>query len=282
MSLGLAAAPAELPLEPSPAPDQPELAAPEPEPEAAAETEWKETPDEGDPPYYSAADMKRLRERHSLAEPTEAPRRARWRCLIADQTCSFNVEVNAMGAYAFRVRQDSVAEANQVSKWSSGRSQYDLWINLPAAVETLGDQRYTRLTLGPKGGLIVSDTSTIWGNIGLALRYWVNRGRWSPTIEFTSALVFKLADATKGREFQTRRSPVGITADVGVGLGGFGALVIGGQYDSPLAREDISDAYRVPSQGMFFLGFRGNIVWGAPAVVAVGTHALTQRLVTDP
>lgn len=278
----------ELPLEPAPPPEQPELAPPAPEePDADAEllAGATVTPEEGDPPYYSDADMARLRQRHRLPEPPKSERKARFRCWIADPTCSFNIEVNATSAYAYRVRQDSVAEAGQVSKWSSGRAQYDLWINLPVVVETAGRFRYTRMTLGPKGGVIVSDSKTIWGNVGLALRYWFGRGRWAPTFEFTSAITFKVADATRGDPdpgLQTRRSPAGITADVGVGLGGFGAIIVGGQYDAPLAREDISDAYRVPSQGMFFLGFRGNIVWGGPAAAAIGTHALTQRLVQAP
>jgi len=78
---------------------------------------------------------------------------------------------------------------------------------------------------------------------------------------------------------------VGFQADVGFGLGGFGAIVVGGQYDSPLAREDVPEEYRVYSSGMFYVGFRGNILWGGPAVAAVAAHASTravQRPTTQP
>ena len=67
-----------------------------------------------------------------------------------------------------------------------------------------------------------------------------------------------------------------------IGLGGFGALVVGGQFDSPMAREDIPERERIYASGMFFVGFRGNIVWGVPAAAVVATHALTERLVETP
>jgi hypothetical protein len=229
------------------------------------------------PPFYTDADMAALRDRYDLAPlPTEAPQRARWRCLIADPTCTFNVEVNATSAYAYRVQQGSPA-SDAISRWHSGRSQYDVWVNLPGVVETHGKYRYTRLSLGPKGGVIVSDSKTLWGNAGLAMRYWFGRGRWAPTLELSSALTFRLTTENMDGVIATRRSPIGVTADVGFGLGGFGALIIGGQYDSPLAREDVSEVARVYPSGMFFVGFRGNIVWGAPAAAAVGTTALSQR-----
>ena len=230
------------------------------------------------PPFYSDADMVALRERYDLAPlPTEPPRKARWRCLVADPTCTFNVEVNATSAYAYRVQQGSPV-SDAISRWHSGRSQYDVWVNLPGLVETHGKYRYTRLSLGPKGGVIVSDSKTLWGNAGLAMRYWFGRGRWAPTLELSSALTFRLTTENMDGVIATRRSPVGVTADVGFGLGGFGALIIGGQYDSPLAREDVSEVARVYPAGMFFVGFRGNIVWGAPALAAVGTTALSQRV----
>lgn len=229
------------------------------------------------PPFYTDADMAALRDRYDLPPlPTEPPQRARWRCLIADPTCTFNVEVNATSAYAYRVQQGSPA-SDAISRWHSGRSQYDVWVNLPGVVETHGKYRYTRLSLGPKGGVIVSDSKTLWGNAGLAMRYWFGRGRWAPTLELSSALTFRLTTENMDGVIATRRSPIGVTADVGFGLGGFGALIIGGQYDSPLAREDVSEVARVYPSGMFFVGFRGNIVWGAPAAAAVGTTALSQR-----
>jgi hypothetical protein len=33
---------------------------------------------------------------------------------------------------------------------------------------------------------------------------------------------------------------------------------------------------------MFFVGFRGNVLWGVPAAAAVGTHAAVQRSVHAP
>ena len=122
----------------------------------------------------------------------------------------------------------------------------------------------------------------------MAFRYWMGRGRWAPTIEFSSALTFKigereLKDAGLGDpEWKMTRGPLGFTADVGFGLGGFGAIVLGGQYDSPLAREEIPDQYRTSAGGAFFVGFRGNILWGGPAAAAVATHAITQRRVQAP
>ncbi len=121
------------------------------------------------------------------------------------------------------------------------------------------------------------------------MRYWFGRGRWAPTLELTSALSYKLGsrptkdlpDDVKPR-FQMTRGPVGFTADVGVGLGGFGAIVIGGQYDSPMAREDVPDIAKVSAAGMFFVGFRGNILWGGPAAAAILTHGLTQRYAKEP
>ena len=53
--------------------------------------------------------------------------------------------------------------------------------------------------------------------------------------------------------------------------------MFGGQYDSPLARQDIPGEYRTSAAGMLYFGFRGNILWGAPAGAALATHGLTQR-----
>ena len=75
---------------------------------------------------------------------------------------------------------------------------------------------------------------------------------------------------------------MGFTADIGVGLGGFGAIVLGGQFDSPLAREDVPEVARTPAAGVFYIGFRGNILWGAPAALGVATHAGALRAVNAP
>ncbi len=235
------------------------------------------------PPFYSEADLAAVRERHEL-DPASPPGRepARWRCLIADPTCRFTFEINATAAYARRFRQGDV-QRSDLDRWNSTRAQYDFWMNLPALVETEGKSKYTRLSLGPKGGVIFSDTGDLWGNVGIAARYWLGRGRWAPTIEFSSALSFKLGTREPATDFaeerfRMQRGPVGFTADVGVGLGGFGAIVIGGQYDSPLAREEIPEELRVVSSGMFYVGFRGNILWGGPAAAAVLAHGLTRTV----
>lgn len=247
-------------------------------------------PQDGDPPYYSDEDMAKLRKRHGLdPEFAEPERRARWRCLIADQTCGMTFEIQATSAFARRFVQGDVTVTDQIATWNSGRAQYDAQFNLPVSTETVGKFKYTRLTLGPKGGVIASDTRDVWGDVGMAGRYFFNRKTWSPTLEFSAALTFKLLGerqcaAGEGSVPCTRpeRSPVGIHADVGFGLGGFGSIVVGGQYDSPLAREDLPEQFRVASSGMFYVGFRGNILWGGPLAGAVATHAITQRRVTNP
>jgi len=234
-------------------------------------------------PYYEAADIRAVRTRHHL-DPDMAvkPRKAKWRCLIADPVCGFNAEVNATSAFAGRFKQGDVRN-NNARKWSSGRAQYDVWINIPVLVETVGRQRYTRMTLGPKAGAIFSDTGDTWGNLGIAMRYWLGRGKWAPTIEVTTALAFKIARRAtndlggEDPKYEMHRGPVGIAGDIGFGLGGFGAIVLGGQYDSPLAREDVPERFRTSASGMLFVGFRGNIIWGGPAAAAVMTHGLTQR-----
>lgn len=233
------------------------------------------------PPYYTESDLVELRERHGVeAESPPAPPAARWHCLIADPTCRHTFELQAMGGYALRARQGDVSRGT-VDRWNSARAQYDFWVGLPALVETVGKSRFTRMSLGPKGGVAFSDTGDLWGNLGIATRYWLGRGRWAPSIELTSALSFKMAtrvprsDADP-EEFRMQRGPVGFQADVGFGIGGFGAIVLGGQYDSPLAREDIPEEYREVASGMFYVGFRGNILWGGPAAVAVAAHASTR------
>jgi hypothetical protein len=239
------------------------------------------------PPFYDEKDLAALRKRHRVeANPPPPPPPVRWRCLIADPRCATTFEINATSAYALRFRQDNV-NTNDVVRWNSGRAQYDLWVNLPVLVETRGFARYTKMTLGPKAGAIVSDTGDTWGNVGMAMRYWLGRGRWAPAIEVSSALSFKIArrDAVEvggDPKLHMQRGPVGFTADVGIGIGGFGAIIIGGQYDSPFAREDVPERFRTQAAGTFFVGFRGNILWGGPAAAAVLTHTLTQRYARDP
>ncbi|MCH9680439.1 MAG: hypothetical protein K0V04_03310 [Deltaproteobacteria bacterium] len=298
----VAAEPSPTPVEPEPAPPdvaaEPEPAAAEPEPigpvavepnEAASADTVAEPGDaellrvatERDgPPYYVESDLAELRERYDVeANPAPPPPAARWRCLIADPTCRHTFEIQTMGAYALRARQGDVS-GETVDRWHSARAQYDFWASLPALVETEGKTSYTRMSLGPKGGVAFSDTGDVWGNLGIAARYWLGRGRWAPNIEITSALSFKLGSRVSSdieeEKFRLQRGPVGFTADVGFGLGGFGAIVIGGQYDSPLAREDVPEEFRVVSSGMFYVGFRGNILWGGPAVAAVASHASTR------
>lgn len=233
------------------------------------------------PAHYTDADMQALQRRYQIDPTPITSHQARWKCLIADPTCGFNIELNATSAYAYRLRQGDVT-TGAVTKWHSGRAQYDVWINIPTAVETRGRYRFTRMTLGPKVGIIASDSKDIWANFGFGGRYWFGRKRFSPAIEFSAALSFSLFSDRRLGGFGPTRSPVGITADVGLGIGGFGALIIGGQINPALAREDIPEPVRVSSSGMFFVGFRGNILWGAPAALAVTTHAVTQRSVVAP
>ncbi len=276
-------APADAPAEPVPtdAPAEPAPTDVATEP-TEAEEELRVASERSGPPYYSEADLAELRARHGV-EPSSPPPRepVRWRCLIADPSCRHVFEVQAMGGYALRARQGDVT-GESVDRWSSARAQYDFWLSLPALVETEGKNRYTRMSMGPKGGVIFSDGGDLWGNLGIAARYWLGRGRWAPNIEITSALAFKLGSRTgsdvQAEKFRMQRGPVGFQADIGFGLGGFGAIVLGGQYDSPLAREEVPEEYRVVSSGMFFVGFRGNILWGGPAAVAVAAHASTRAV----
>lgn len=264
-----------------PEPPLPAAETPQPPAEAEAAAGPQEKPG---PPFYTDAEMQQLRLRHGLeASAPTSERKSRWRCLIADPTCGVVVEVQATSGYAYRVRQGDVAAPGDLYKWSSARVQYDVWVSIPTLVEQRGSFKYTRVSLGPKGGIIASDSKDVWGNVGFAGRYWFKRGRWSPTIEFSSGLAFKVAGIQKpdGR-FDNVRSPIGFVADIGIGLGGFGAIVLGGQFDSPLAREDVPEKVRTQAGGMFYIGFRGNILWGAPAVFGVATHAAALRGVNAP
>lgn len=263
--------------------------APTPEPESVADSERYTVAGGPDgPPFYDDADTAALRARHDIdAEPLSRTEGPRWRCLIADPACGRSFEVNALSAYTFRGRQGDVSGNGDDPRWHSGRVQYDLWVNFPVMTEIVGNKKFTRMSLAPKGGLIFSDGGSTWGNLGMAFRYWLGRGRWAPSVEFSSALSFKLGENVRGidnerGDWEMTRGPVGFTADVGFGIGGFGAIVLGGQYDSPLAREEINERFRTPAGGAFFLGFRGNILWGGPAAAAVATHAVTQRSVETP
>lgn len=263
----------------------PEAPVPAPEAPAAPPTEAAApAAEEAGPPFYTATDMQQLRLRHGLeaAAPTHEPK-SRWRCLIASPTCGLVVEVQATSGYAYRVRQGDVTSPGDVYRWHSARVQYDVWVSIPTLVESRGGLRYTRVSLGPKGGVIASDSKDVWGNVGFAGRYWLKRTRWSPTIEFSSGLAFRIAGMDKlSGKFDNVRSPIGFVADIGIGLGGFGAIVIGGQFDSPLAREEVTEQARTPAGGMFYIGFRGNILWGGPAVLGVATHAAALRGVKAP
>jgi hypothetical protein len=253
----------------------------EPEP-VVAPVEGPAPPPQGTvagPPYYTDADMDQLRARYELRpDPRVEPRKPKWRCLIPDPNCGFGVELVATTAYAYRARQGNVAVDGVFLDWHSARIAYDLWLDFPAHTQTVGTYKFTRLTLGPKIGVVASDNQDVWGNMGVALRYWFGTGQWSPALEFTSALSFKLlGQSGNGDAIMTRRSPVGVTADIGLSVGGWGAIILGGQYDSPLAREEIPEKFRVSAAGQVFVGFRGNILWGAPAAASVGTHVAIQR-----
>ena len=241
-----------------------------PEPEATSEAEG--------PPYYDQTDIDALRARYEIpADPQEEPRKPKWRCLIPDPVCGFSVELSATSAYAYRARQGNISIDGAFFEWNSARVAYDLWFNFPAHVQTLGTHKYTRLTLGPKLAVVGSDNQDLWANMGIALRYWFGTGKWAPALEFTSGLSFKLTGLDDDGLLDTERSPVGLSADIGLNVGGWGAIIVGGQYDSPLAREEIPEKFRVSAGGQVFVGFRGNILWGAPAVAAVTTHAVLGR-----
>ncbi len=275
--------------EPAPVADDAEPVADEPAPPTEDAERYVVAAGDGGPPFYDDADMAALRARHGIKiEPLERGEGPRWRCLIADPACGRSFEVNALSAYTYRGRQGRVDGQGDDLRWSSGRAQYDFWMNLPVMTEVVGNKLFSRMTLGPKGGLTFSDGGSTWGNLGMAFRYWMGRGRWAPTIEFSSALTFKIGERSTKDEvleepkWKMTRGPVGFTADVGFGLGGFGAIVLGGQYDSPLAREEVPEKYRTAAGAAFFVGFRGNILWGGPAAAAVATHAITQRAVETP
>jgi hypothetical protein len=275
--------------EPAPVAVEAEPGADEPAPPTKDAERYVVAAGDGGPPFYDDADMAALRARHGIKiEPLERDDGPRWRCLIADPACGRSFEVNALSAYTYRGRQGRVDGQGDDLRWSSGRAQYDFWMNLPVMTEVVGNKLFSRMTLGPKGGLTFSDGGSTWGNLGMAFRYWMGRGRWAPTIEFSSALTFKIGERSTKDEvleepkWKMTRGPVGFTADVGFGLGGFGAIVLGGQYDSPLAREEVPEKYRTAAGAAFFVGFRGNILWGAPAAAAVATHAITQRSVATP
>lgn len=272
-------APAEGPTE-APAPAEPKL--------SEATTAELEAAREAPPPsadvdalHYAQADIDRLRERYNLApDPRVEPRKPKWRCLIPDPVCGFGVELTATTAYAYRFRQGDISVEGAYFDWSSARIAYDLWINFPAHTQTIGTYKFTRLTLGPKVAMVASDNQDLWGNFGVALRYWFGVRKWSPALEFSSALSFKLLGERAGLT-APQRSPVGITADIGVSVGGWGAIIVGGQYDTPLAREELPEKFRISAGGQVFVGFRGNILWGAPAAAAVGTHVAIQRRMPD-
>jgi hypothetical protein len=235
------------------------------------------------PPFYRDAQISELRSRYGIAaDPRDQPTRPIWRCLIPDPRCGFTVELVATSAYSYRMRQGEVDIEGDVFRWHSGRAAYDFWLDVPVFNEVRGKWKYTRLTLGPKGGVIVSDSHDLWGNVGLAGRYWLGRGAWAPAIEFSTALTFKLRGVRGDGEPGPVRSPVGITADLGINVGGWGAIIFGAQYDSPLAREEVPERFRQAAGGQIFVGFRGNVLWGAPAGAAVATQAATHRNVTAP
>jgi hypothetical protein len=227
--------------------------------------------------------METFRRRQGLdPNPPTSERKPVFRCWIADPTCGLVVEINATSAFAYRARQGKTTDTGDILKWNSARVQYDIWVSIPTMTESRGKFRYTRLSLGPKGGVVASDGKDIWGNVGIAGRYWFSRKRFAPNLEFTSAMVFKLAGVNRNGHFDSARGPIGFTADVGFGIGGFGSIVVGGQFDSPLAREDVPETEKSLVSGMFYIGFRGNILWGLPAAAAVGTHAAANRLVKAP
>lgn len=231
-------------------------------------------------PPYTPAELDAVRAKHGLPPmPSEAPRRARWRCLIADPTCGTTIEVTATSAYVRRFAQVSSSGGNTRS-WNSGRADYSVTWLTPALSKTVGRQQFNLVSMGATGGVIVAEDYELWGKMGFASRFWLGRGAWSPALEFQSGLSFLLRTRANSEEGPSAgRSPVGFHADVGLNIGGWGAVVLGGQYETPLARNDVPAALRTRPGGALFIGFRGNLLWGAPVAAAITTQALTQRLV---
>ena len=129
-----AAAPAEETTEVAPEPTEPVPA--EPAPPATDGERYVVSAGAGGPPFYDDADTAALRARHGIEiEATDRTEGPRWRCLIADPACGRSFEVNALAAYTYRGRQGRVDGMGEDPRWSSGRAQYDFWMNLPVMKE---------------------------------------------------------------------------------------------------------------------------------------------------
>jgi hypothetical protein len=227
------------------------------------------------PPFYTDADMQALRTRYGLeADPPTG--RAPAGVPLLDRRPDLRLRRRAQRHQRLRLppAPGQRRHPNDVNRWNSARVQYDIWLSIPTMVETRGKYRYTRLSLGPKGGVIASDSKDIWGNVGLAGRYWFGRKAFAPSIEFTSALAFKVAGRNRLTDPQLRQRPRPARLHRRRRL-----------RHRRLRSDRRRRPVRQPAQpvdeqddsaaGMFFLGFRGNILWGAPAGAAVGTHAAT-------
>jgi len=238
------------------------------------------------PPFATPEERERLRASFGLGplsaqgpEPTRVKRT--FGCLVADPSCRVAYELTATSSYSFRIRQTEIDDNLLVQRWSSGRVDWQFAPHFAVASDVVGRRRYARVTLGPRIGVTASDRSDLWGNVGIASRIWFGRGSWAPHLDLGGGMSFWLR-GVRGNELKPLRSPAGVSLDVGFGFGGWGSIVVGGQLDTPLVREELPPVVRINPSGMVFIGFRGNLAWGAPAALGVATHAVTQRFVERP
>jgi hypothetical protein len=131
--------------------------------------------------------------------------------------------------------------------------------------------------------VIASDSRDLWGNLGLAGRYWFGRKAFAPSIEFSAALAFKIAGRnrlTDAQPVRQRPRPDGLHRRHRLRH----RRLRSDRRRRPVRRRPVAcpSTSRTSAAGMFFLGFRGNILWGAPAALAVGTHADRPPRITAP
>lgn len=216
---------------------------------------------------------RQLRARYGMeTDPPKFVRQARLGCLIADPTCAVALEINAMTAYALRFVQVEAQDEFEVERRNTARVEYESVFLLPAVYAVRGRYKYNILGLGPAVGVVATDRGQLWGRAGLAGRWWLGRGVWAPALEMRSSLSFLLRE-DRGMGPKPARSAPGINFDLGVNLGGWGAIVIGGQYETPSVGAGTSQFLKRYSAGTFYLGFRGNILWGGPLAASIATQA---------
>jgi len=202
--------------------------------------------------------------------------RARWDCWIPDPTCRRSIEVNATTAYAMRFVQIGSKKELATRIRHTALIAYEASLLFTSNTQALHRYKYSVFSLGPMGGIAASDAHDLWGSFGVVGRYWLGRGEWSPAIELHGLLNFKLR-GSRGTNIIAQRSPIGFRGDLGINIGGWGAMIVGGEYQVPLITDGLPEGHHISAGGMFYAGFRGNILWGLPAATAVATHVLVNR-----